>query len=200
MKLFSIGIYYATPGRKPVLKKKAQNVSSFGYFQRSGVQEFLNFTSSLLVERSEPGQRKTVKEQEYRCHVFIRSDNLGGVLIADQEYPQRVAFTFLTKVLDQYTTEFPNGAGRWASTSGSHSWPALDSLLEKYQNPREADAMTKVQADLDETKIILYDTIEAVLQRGEKLDDLVKKSDDLSLASKSFYKEARKANSCCVIL
>lgn len=34
-----------------------------------------------------------------------------------------------------------------------------------------------------------YDTIDAVLQRGEKLDDIVKKSDDLSIASKAFYKE-----------
>eukprot|EP00118_Oscarella_pearsei_P025063 m.307422 g.307422 ORF g.307422 m.307422 type:complete len:201 (+) comp42258_c0_seq1:81-683(+) len=200
MKLFFAGIYFTTPGRKPALQKKAQNVSSFGYFQRSGVQEFLNFTGALLVERTNPGERKTVKEQEYRCHVFIRSDSLSGVLIADHEYPQRVAFTFLSKVLDQYSTEFPKDAARWASPSSNHSWPVLDQLLAKYQNPTDADPMTKVQAELDETKIILYDTIEAVLQRGEKLDDLVKKSDDLSLASKSFYKEARKANSCCSIL
>ena len=33
--------------------------------------------------------------------------------------------------------------------------------------------MMKVQNELDETKIILHNTIEAVLQRGEKLDDLV---------------------------
>jgi hypothetical protein len=28
-------------------------------------------------------------------------------------------------------------------------------LLNKYQNPKEADALTKLQIDLDETKIIL---------------------------------------------
>jgi len=27
--------------------------------------------------------------------------------------------------------------------------------ISKYQNPREADAMTRIQEDLDETKIIL---------------------------------------------
>ena len=31
----------------------------------------------------------------------------------------------------------------------------LPEYLEKYQNPREADAMTKIQTELDETKIIL---------------------------------------------
>jgi Synaptobrevin/VAMP-like protein len=57
--------------------------------------------------------------------------------------------------------------------------------------------MTKIQEELDETKIILHNTIEAVLQRGEKLDDLVSKSEGLSMQSKAFYKTARKTNSCC---
>jgi len=28
-------------------------------------------------------------------------------------------------------------------------------MLLKYENPKEADAMTRVQADLDDTKIVL---------------------------------------------
>ncbi|CAH0727028.1 unnamed protein product, partial [Brenthis ino] len=76
-------------------------------------------------------------------------------------------------------------------------FPVLPQYLAKYQNPKEADALTKIQNDLDETKIILHDTIKAVLDRGEKLDDLVAKSDSLSMHSKAFYKTARKTNSCC---
>jgi synaptobrevin family protein YKT6 len=49
----------------------------------------------------------------------------------------------------------------------------------------------------DETKIVLHQTIDSVLRRGEKLDALVDKSNDLSLASQMFYKQARKTNSCC---
>jgi synaptobrevin homolog YKT6 len=93
-------------------------------------------------------------------------------------------------------------------------FPQLTTYLAKYQNPKEADAMTKIQDELDETKIILvnknhqieaikvknkfqHNTIEAVLERGEKLDDLVSKSEGLSVQSKAFYKTARKTNSCC---
>lgn len=39
-----------------------------------------------------------------------------------------------------------------------------------------------------------------VLQRGEKLDDLVAKSSDLSAQSKAFYKTAKKQNSCCIVM
>lgn len=48
----------------------------------------------------------------------------------------------------------------------------------------------KVSTDkLLQTKITLHKTIESVLQRGEKIDDLVQKSDGLSAQSKMFYRE-----------
>ena len=50
----------------------------------------------------------------------------------------------------------------------------------------------KVQAELDETKIVLHKTIESVLERGEKLDNLVERSDQLSAQSRLFYKTAKK--------
>lgn len=48
--------------------------------------------------------------------------------------------------------------------------------------------------------MVLHDTIDSILKRGEKLDSLVDKSNDLSLASQMFYKQARKTNSCCVLM
>lgn len=35
---------------------------------------------------------------EYLCHVYVRNDSLAGVVIADSEYPSRVAFSLLEKV------------------------------------------------------------------------------------------------------
>ena len=49
-----------------------------------------------------------------------------------------------------------------------------------------------VQAELDETKIVLHKTIESVLEQGEKLDSLVDRSEALSPQSKLFYKTAKK--------
>ena len=35
---------------------------------------------------------------DYMCTVYVRSDSLAGVLISDQEYPDRISFTLLHKV------------------------------------------------------------------------------------------------------
>ncbi len=85
-------------------------------------------------------------------------------------------------------------------TKSSANFNVLESYLTKYQNPKEADAMTKMQTDIDETKIILHNAISGILQRGEKLDDIVKMAEDMSTQSKVFYKTARKTNQCCHLL
>uniref|UniRef100_A0A803U0K5 YKT6 v-SNARE homolog n=1 Tax=Anolis carolinensis TaxID=28377 RepID=A0A803U0K5_ANOCA len=153
MKLYSLSVLYKGDPKVHLLKA-AYDVSSFSFFQRSSVQEFMTFTSQLIVERSEPGSRASVKEQEYLCHVYVRNDGLAAVVIADNEYPPRVCFTLLDKVLDEFSRQvskidWPSG------TPTTINYTALDGYLSKYQNPREADAMTKVQAELDETKVIL---------------------------------------------
>ena len=75
--------------------------------------------------------------------------------------------------------------------------PRLADALREYQDPKKVDKIEKLNSQLSETKEILCQAIDKVLQRGEKLDDLVEKSTKLSSQSKLFYKEARKANSWC---
>ena len=185
MKLYSLTVIYKGTDGKVNTLAAAYDISSFGYFQRGSIKEFMEFTSKIIVERTTIAQRASVKEQEYMCHCFVRSDSLAGVLISDHEYPQRVSYTLLSKVLDDFTAK--HSCVTWPGAKAGLPFPQLDEFLAKYQNPEEADAMTKVQKDFDDTKVILHNTIEAVLERGEKLDDLVEKSEGLSIQSKTFF-------------
>ena len=72
--------------------------------------------------------------------------------------------------------------------------PDLAPLMAKYQTPTEADSIAKIERDLDETKEILTKTIDDLLVRGEKLEDLSERSDDLSFKSKQFMKQSRSLN------
>lgn len=92
------------------------------------------------------------------CHVYVRADNLAGVVISDHEYPSRVSHTLITKILDEFSQKVPSSS--WTViTEKDVVFPQLNAYLAKYQNPREADAMTKIQEDLDETKIILVSSL-----------------------------------------
>lgn len=196
VKLFYIGVLYKRENNSVLTLKSASDVSSFGYFQRKSVQEFMRFTAKVFTERSDLATRSSGQHKEYVCHVYLRSDRLAGVLISDLEYPSRVAHTLLSNVLNEFSEQIPST--RWSSMIEDQApYIKLEQYLAKYQNPNEADSMTKIQNEIDETKIILHNAITGILERGEKLDDLVEKSEDLSLQSKLFYKTAKKTNQCC---
>ncbi|KAF9434574.1 palmitoyltransferase [Entomortierella beljakovae] len=174
----------------------AKDLSSFGFFQRSSVGEFMTFMAQTISEKTHPGQRQSIEESNYVGHVYARAEGVAGVVITDKEYPTRVAFGLLNKVLDEFTTKFPSSA-TW--TPEQVNFAELQQYIVTYQDPKQGDTIMKVQRELDETKIILHKTIESVLERGEKMESLVERSDVLSSQSKMFYKTAKKQNACCVI-
>ncbi|KZO94429.1 snare-like protein [Calocera viscosa TUFC12733] len=198
MRIYSLAIFTAPPSGSATQLAAYADLSSYSFYQRGSVQEFLNFFSKTVVERTQSGQRQSVEEQSYKFNAYNRggADNLAAIIITDLEYPARPAFSLLQKVLDDFSTQVPRAS---FTTPSSISFPTIKTYVEKYQDPRQADAIMKVQAELDETKIILHKTIESVLQRGEKLDNLVERSNNLSAQSKMFYKTAKKQNNCCVI-
>jgi len=158
----------------------------------------LTFFSKTFSKRTNPGQRQSITHESYVVHCYVRADGLAGVCTSDLEYPARVAFVLLTQMLD----EFDQLVGKnWKlnDSSSTEFQPRIEEYLSKYQDPAAADKITKIQKDLDETTATLHKTIDSVLERGVKLDQLVERSDDLSKQSKMFYKQAKKTNSCCVI-
>lgn len=75
-----------------------------------------------------------------------------AVIITDQEYPVRPAFSLLTKILDEFIAKVPQSA---FSNPSAISFPDIQTYLTKYQDPRQADTIMRVQQELDETKIVL---------------------------------------------
>ena len=198
MKIVDISLLRASASGDPLPLTNASDLTSYGYFQRQGVKEMLTFFTKTFTKRTEPGQRQSIAHESFVVHCYVRSDGLAGAVTTDEEYPSRVAFVMLTQVMDEFTTTV-GSAWKLVNDPDSVQFPALEEYLTKYQDPAAADKVTKIQKDLEDTTNILHKTIDSVLERGVKLDNLVERSDDLSKQSKMFYKQAKKTNSCCVI-
>ncbi|KAI8055708.1 Longin-like domain-containing protein [Syncephalis plumigaleata] len=193
MKVFAVGVCAGEETQE--LLASELELSHFGFFERMGVKEFLPFFIRTIAERTDIGQRQSVEQDNFVAHAYRRFDGISGVMIVDREYPPRVAYSLLNKMLDEFAQQVPQ-----SNRQPGLVWPSLKNYLTRYQDPRQADTIIKVQQELDDTKIVLHKTIESVLQRGEKLDSLVEKSDMLSSQSKVFYKSAKKQNSCCSLM
>eukprot|EP00210_Caulerpa_lentillifera_P007898 g7539.t1 len=199
MRLTALSVLRWVADSEPNVLGQAMDVSNFGFFQRASVREMITFICRTIVQRTHVGQRQTVQHEDYFCHVHVRENHLAGIVVADANYPSRAAFSILAKILDDYEQQCEVGSSTDPQVR-TKADSLLEVALEHYQDPLNADKVGRIQKDLDETKIVLHKTIEGVLERGEKLDNLVERSNDLSLASQMFYKSARKTNSCCKMM
>jgi synaptobrevin family protein YKT6 len=194
VKLYGIAIA-RKEGTKVIKICEEIDVSSFGFFQRNSVGEFIKFTHTLVLGKTGSNDRKSISQEAYMCHSYVTAENLAVCCIADEEYPRRPAFVMLSKLVEDFEKAFPN----WKNINSAEF--DLKQLLLRWQDPKTADSILKVQNELDETKAIVSETLEKILDRGQKLDDLVSRSDELSEQSKAFYKTAKKTNSwCCSVM
>lgn len=197
MKLHYIGVIRneGTPSHELVSEKE---LSAYSRFTRNNYGEFMTVFAKTVAERTKPGQRQDVEEQDFTFHAYGRSEGVCGIIISDHAYPGLVAHQLLSKIVDEFLEANPRTS--WVTGQPKIVMPQLKEYIDKYQDPHQADNILKIQKELDETKIVLHKTIESVLQRGEKIDDLVQKSDGLSSQSKMFYQQAKKQNSCCLVM
>jgi len=200
MKIFSLAIMAWRPNLpQALIFANAFDLSSFGYFQRGSVKEFIIFFCRTLMQRTGPGQRQSIDHENYVCHIYLRGDGLGAIAVCDQEYHQRAAYAALNKLL----SEFHSVHGEtWPLLKQDTPlpFPELDKAIVDYQDPAQADKLIKIHEDLEKTISIVHKTIDSVLDRGTKLEHLVQQSEDLGLQSKLFYENAASANRCCSIM
>jgi synaptobrevin homolog YKT6 len=124
-------LFFFTADKDPTLLGMAADLSTFGYFQRGSVKEMITFVGRTVAKRTQPGQRQTVQQDDFFCHVYNR-DSLVGVAFVDKDYPVRSAFCVVNKILDDFSAVNGN---RWKSTveDSQDATPVLEPALAKYQ-------------------------------------------------------------------
>ncbi|KAG8178648.1 hypothetical protein JTE90_028705 [Oedothorax gibbosus] len=180
---------------KNVILSSSCNLSDFGYFRQKGIKEFLLFSALTLVERTDPGAKISVTERNFVCSAYVMQNNLAAATVTDIEYKTSVAHMCLEKLLSDFSTKIPRRV--WENAEEAVEYPYIEEMLGNFSDAKGLNTFSALQGEIDETRIILHTTIESLLQRGEKLDDLVNKADELSTQTKKFYLSARKTNACC---
>ena len=94
-------------------------------------------------------------------------------MITESEYDKFAAQSILSKAADSFKVKFT--PTEIAQKTPPLDWPEGKKIREEAITV-ERSGISAVQRELDETKIVLHQTIESVLQRGEKLDTLDRKS------------------------
>ncbi len=81
MKIYSISVVLAPPSGASMVLSTASDLSSFSFYQRGSVGEFLTFFTKTVAERTAQGQRQSIRENSYTAHVYNRggAEQLAGI-------------------------------------------------------------------------------------------------------------------------
>ena len=105
--------------------------------------------------------------------------------MATESLGRETPFEFIKDLRTRFRDEFPNDREK-VYTDYSQFIPVISRLLVRYSDDQTISSMNRIQTGLTEVKGIMKDNIDKVLDRGEKIDVLVDKSESLSLTSNSF--------------
>ncbi|KAG0216691.1 hypothetical protein BGX33_012284 [Mortierella sp. NVP41] len=112
--------------------------------------------------------------------------------MADDTFGRRIPFAFLqdikTRFLTQYSQEramtamVPYGMNEFSKT--------IAKQMEYFSTNPEADRIKQVQGEIEQVKDVMVHNIERVLERGERIELLVDKTDNLNQQAFAFKKRS----------
>lgn len=165
VKIVALGILkWRQDTTEPVILSTAMDLSSYSFFQRSSVKEFIIFFMRTLVKRTSRGTRQSIEHEQYVVHIHLRQDGLAGVAVCDADYPQRVAYSAVNQLLLDFHEQFGD---KWpiAQADDNYSFADINKAIVEFQDPAKADKLTKIHEDLEKTISIVHKTIDSVLDR-----------------------------------
>lgn len=179
-----MSIYYALIARGTVVLVDHTNAS--GNFEQ---------TTASILPRIAPHENTkcTYVSEGYQFHVVVE-DGLVYLCLADASLGKRIPYAFLHEIKRRFTS----GALKTrAMVCNAYELRrdfghVLSTQLERY-NKGEIDdpGLSKIyqaQKEVEDVKGIMTQNIKKVLERGEKLDILIEKTEDLEASAQSFKK------------
>lgn len=152
---------------------------------------FTTIASQCLVKLPASNNKFT-----YNCdgHTFnyLVEDGFTYCVVAVESVGQQMPIAFLVRVKDDFSKRYAGGKAATAAPSSLNR--EFGSKLKEHMqycvdHPEEINKLAKVQAQVSEVKNVMMENIEKVLDRGEKIELLVDKTENLRSQAQDFRQQ-----------
>jgi len=146
----------------------------------------LGVISQRLIEKIHSSNaKKSFSYESFNFH-YISDANFVFMCVAEADVGIRIPFAFLGDIQNRFFSSFgqkiPATNINYTETFGR---TMQDRMLYFSEDP-SADKINRVKKEIDEVKVVMERNIEKVLDRGEKIEILLSKTEDLSYSSFDF--------------
>lgn len=162
-------------------------------YTSSGLRgNFSTVTRVLLkkIDTTKDGKLSYLYDK-YVFHYMV-SDELTYLCMTETEFQRSVAFQFLTDIKKRFKASYGDrGKTALAFAFNADFERVLQAQMDHYNNQKGDDKVSQINAQISEVKNVMIENIDKVLERGEKIELLVDKSDMLDQHAFKFKKHAR---------
>ncbi|XP_023209453.1 vesicle-associated membrane protein 7-like [Centruroides sculpturatus] len=152
---------------------------------------FSEVTEQIIAKISPETPKLTYSHGSYLFH-YIVEDDIIYLCITDDEFERGRAFLFLNEIKKRFQSTY----GARAQTALPYAMNGdfsrvLATQMKHFSDNKDYDTVARVQGELDELKDIMVKNIDTVATRGERLELLVDKTENLSSSAITFRKSSR---------
>ncbi|KAJ8254888.1 hypothetical protein GJAV_G00198480 [Gymnothorax javanicus] len=152
---------------------------------------FLEVAEQVLAKIPSENNKLTYSHGNYLFH-YICHDRIIYLCITDDVFERSRAFSFLSEVKKRFQTTYGSRAQTALPYAMNSEFScALAAQMKHHTDPQPTDRVTETQTQVDDLKGIMVRNIDLVAQRGEKLELLIDKTENLVDTSISFRTSSR---------
>jgi len=151
---------------------------------------FTTVTRRILDKIPPNDSRMSYVYDRHLFHCMVQ-DGLTYLCMADEEFGRRVPFTFLEDIKNRFKATYGD-RGKTALAYGMNAdfSRVLQNQMDYYSSNPNADKINRVKGEIDEVKSVMVTNIEKVLERGERIELLVDRTENLNQAAFKFKKQS----------
>ncbi|XP_012278331.1 vesicle-associated membrane protein 7 isoform X2 [Orussus abietinus] len=152
---------------------------------------FDEVTDQILARVAPHNDKVTYSQGAYLFH-YISEDFLVYMCITDDDFQRSRAFLYLNEIKRRFQASYGHSAqNAMAYAMNIEFSRVLANEMKHYSESKELDTLSKVHGEFDELKDIMVKNIDNIAMRGERLELLVNKTENLTANSVTFRKTSR---------
>ncbi|KAM0786913.1 hypothetical protein ACM66B_002337 [Microbotryomycetes sp. NB124-2] len=145
--------------------------------------------TQTILSKIPPNDSKLTYAADNLLIHHIKSNNVVVMVIAQQDAGRRMPFAFLAELLKRFNAKFNIDEVEDAPAYGMNSFESdISKLIKQFEDSPPNDPIKTAQAELAGVKDVMVKNIDAVLSRGERIELLVDKTDQMSAQARAFRK------------
>eukprot|EP00854_Cymbomonas_tetramitiformis_P005990 gene5989-7199_t len=154
-----------------------------------------NFSTVAIqcLQNCPEGDTRFIKTCDGYHFCFSIDSGYTFLVVSDAETGKALPYAFLQRVRDDFVPKYGNQATNALGNSLDKEYgPKLKGHLDYCEShPEELSKVAMIHKQVADVKDIMMENIEKVLDRGEKIELLVDKTEDLRFKADNFYKTGR---------